>query len=386
MFWYYSINLYYSANRQLPFMPSLQLLRSIVPPANHVKPWTVYYLLALLFNAIGPYPVSILGYTFYFLITLGCFYLLARLLQKYEAPTETLRLAAIVLAVFVAVAGVASVLIYGLLPLVDIYLYDRSIPFHAGAFLQNAFRNYLPILVAAVAYHQARMKAIKSRQLLEEQRKHAETAEVQLKLERAQRKILEENLAMQSSLITNQRGSHWLHSIFNHVKASLAHNDYASQVVEAYISALRYFYEYGGGKTVMVLLDVELGFIRKMLFLNKVAMPDVTEAVLQAGTHLVAREIPQLLFATLVENALRYGDQHDPAQPIRLEISSNPECLRFSCRNKKEKQTVANGESTSVGLKNIQQQLDLNFPGSHELNIHENTTTSFHVEIVIYYQ
>lgn len=366
-------------------MPSLQLLRSIAPPSNHAKPWAVYYLLALLFNAIGPYSVSILGYTFYFLITLGCFYLLARLLKKYEAPTETLKLAAIVLAVFVAVAGVASVLIYGLLPLFDIYLYDRSVPFHAGAFLQNAFRNYLPILVAAVAYHQARMKAIKSSQLLEEQRKHAETAEEQLKLERAQRKILEENFAMQSSLITNQRGSHWLHSIFNHVKASLAHNEYASQVVEAYISALRYLYEHGGSKTVMVLVAVELGFIRKMLFLNNVAMPDVTEAVLRAGTHLVAREIPQLLFATLVENALRYGDQHDPAQPIRLEISSNSECLRFSCWNKKKKQAAAAGESTSVGLKNIQRQLDLIFPDSHELNIHDNPT-SFHVEIIIYYR
>ncbi|MFB2121223.1 sensor histidine kinase [Parapedobacter sp. 2B3] len=366
-------------------MPSIQWSRSSATAKDHIKPWIAYYVFALVFNEIGPYPVNLLGYSAYFLLVIGCFYLLVWLLYKYKAPTETLRLASIVIFIFFVASAAACGLIYGLLPRADIYLYNPDVPFHFGALVQNACRNYLPLLVAAIAYHQSRMKAIKNGQLLAAQRKHAETVEEQLRLERAQRKILEENLSMQSSLITNQRGSHWLHSIFNHVKASLVHNDYASRIVSAYISSLRYLYEHGGSKTVMVLLDVEIDFIRKMLFLNKVAIPDATDVVLTVGRHLVAREIPQLLFATLVENALRYADQHDPDQPIRMEIYSDPECLRFNCWNKKKDPSLRPVESSSVGLANIQRQLDLNFPDRHALDI-DDKPTYFDIEVRIYYR
>src|SRR5690606_17924684 len=111
------------------------------------------------------------------------------------------------------------------------------------------------------------------------------------------------------------------HSIFNHVKTSLAHNEYASQIMDAYIGILRYLFVNGRVKQPMVLLAEELNFIRKMLFLNRVAVPNGVGVVLDVAPRLVAREISQLLFGTLVENAFRYGDQHDPRHPIRIEVS-----------------------------------------------------------------
>lgn len=372
MFGYLNYNLYYTADQQLPVMLPMQQLRSVVPIVDHIKPWIVYYLLALFFNTMGPYPVDIVGYTAYFALVVGCFYLLVWILRKYQTSTEMLSLAGVVLLIFVVGALMANLLIYGFLPMFGTFLYDRNVPFHPGAFLQNAFRNFLPVLVAAIAYHQSRMKAAKNRQLLVAQHQYVATVQDQLRLERAQRKVAEENLAMQSSLITHQRGSHWLHGVFNHVKASLVHNESASRIVEAYISALRYLYEHGNHKSGVVLLAVEIDFIRKILFLNKVAMPDATEPELIIGEHLVAREIPQLVLATMIENALRYADQYDADHPIRIEITSDADGLRFSCWNKKKNSPEKATESTAVGLANIQRQLDLNFPDAHTLDIVEN--------------
>lgn len=353
----------------------------------HLEIWLFIYALSLAINLIGKYTFSIPGYTAMFLLAIACFYLLVDQLKRRRAPGGLIPIALAVLLVFICMAALGISLVYVLLPYwFGIYLYDRSVVFHLGEVVQQVYRNFLPILIAAIAAYHGLLSAGKSRQLLESERRRAEAMENQLKMERLQRKTLEENLRMQSSLLTNQRGTHWLHSIFNQVKASLTHDEAAARVVEAYIFALRYAYIHGGVEQRLVLLDVELQFIRAMLYLNAVAVPGGVAIVMDIAPILVAREIPPLLFGTAVENALRHGEQHDVDNPIRIELSSTPDCLRFYCWNKKNKAIDAAeiAESTGVGLANIQRQLDLTFPGRHAVNI-EDKEEYYGIEILIFY-
>lgn len=350
---------------------------------THLKLWGIQFLLSYFMNWIGLYPVSFVGYCFFFLIVVGCFYLLSYFLRKFNAPTSILPLALIVLAVFGVTVAIATVLIYDVLPRWNIYWFDPEQPIHLGNTVQQTYRSYFPVLIAAIAYHQYTMNAQTQRRLLDSERQRAEAVERQLNLERAQRKTLNENLTMQSALLANQLGSHWLHSIFDHVKAALIHNEYAAKVVEAYVDTLRYLYSDSGIRRGMVLLEVELAYIRKMVFLNAVALPDAVDIEMNIAPHLVAREIPRLLFGTVVENAFHYAEQNDPDHPPRIEVSSGPERLRFFCWNKKMDPPPDN-ESTAVGLATIQQLLDLNYPQNHRITITDNSD-SFSIEILLAY-
>lgn len=340
-------------------------------------------MLSYFMNRIGLYPVSFVGYCFFFLFVVGCFYLLSYLLRRFNAPTSILPLALIVLAVFGVTVVAGSLLIYNLLPRWEIYWYDPAQPIHLGNTVQHTYRNFFPVLVAAIAYHQHTMNTRAQRELLESEQRRAEAVEHQLNLERAQRKVLNENLTMQSALLANQLGSHWLHSIFNHVKATLIHNEYAAKVVEAYVDTLRYLYSDSGIRRGMVLLEVELSYIRKMIFLDAVAVPDAVGIELNISPRPVAREIPRLLFGTVVENLFRYAEQNDPDHPPRIEVYSGPERLRFYCWNKKMDPPPEN-ESTAVGLATIQQLLDLNYPGNHRIAVTDKPD-SFSIEILLSY-
>lgn len=350
---------------------------------THLKLWSIQFLLSYFMNRIGLYPVSFVAYCFFFLLVVGCFYLLSYFLRKFNAPTSILPLALIVLAVFGVTVAIATGVIYDVLPRWNIYWFDPEQPIHLGNTVQQTYRSYFPVLIAAIAYHQHTRNTQIQQELLNSEKQRAEAVERQLNLEQAQRKTLNENLTMQSALLANQLGSHWLHSIFNHIKATLIHNEYAAKVVEAYVDTLRYLYSDSGMTRGMVLLEVELAYIQKMVFLNAVAYPNAVDIVLDIAPLPIAREIPRLLFGTVVENAFHYAEQYDPDHPPRIEVSSGPERVRFFCWNKKMDPPPDNG-STAVGLAAIQQLLDLNFPGRHQITLADNPD-SFSIEILLAY-
>lgn len=69
-----------------------------------------------------------------------------------------------------------------------------------------------------------------------------------------------------------------------------------------------------------------------------------------------------LVLITLVENAFKHGDLHDPEHPLLIRINTSVNELSFYVRNKKGKgiKELSNG----VGLQNITQQLSLTY-GDH---------------------
>jgi LytS/YehU family sensor histidine kinase len=69
--------------------------------------------------------------------------------------------------------------------------------------------------------------------------------------------------------------------------------------------------------------------------------------------------IVPLVLITLVENAFKHGDLHDPDNPLQIKINTNVNELSFDIKNKKGKgiKELSNG----VGLQNISQQLNLTY-------------------------
>jgi two-component system LytT family sensor kinase len=90
--------------------------------------------------------------------------------------------------------------------------------------------------------------------------------------------------------------------------------------------------------------------------------------------------IVPLVLITLVENAFKHGDLHDPAHPLRIRINTCVDELTFDISNKKGKglKELSNG----IGLHNIGQQLNLTYGNRSEFFIDEDET-HFNVSLKI---
>jgi LytS/YehU family sensor histidine kinase len=90
--------------------------------------------------------------------------------------------------------------------------------------------------------------------------------------------------------------------------------------------------------------------------------------------------IVPLVLITLVENAFKHGDLHDPAHPLRIRINTCVDELTFDISNKKGKglKELSNG----IGLHNIGQQLILTY-GNRSTFFVDEDETHFNVSLKI---
>ncbi|MCF0040400.1 sensor histidine kinase [Dyadobacter fanqingshengii] len=90
--------------------------------------------------------------------------------------------------------------------------------------------------------------------------------------------------------------------------------------------------------------------------------------------------IVPLVLITLVENAFKHGDLHDPAHPLRIRINTCVDELTFDISNKKGKglKELSNG----IGLHNIGQQLNLTY-GNRSAFFVDEDETHFNVALKI---
>ncbi|MBL4679078.1 MAG: histidine kinase [Mucilaginibacter sp.] len=89
-----------------------------------------------------------------------------------------------------------------------------------------------------------------------------------------------------------------------------------------------------------------------------------------------------LVLITLVENAFKHGDLHDPAHPLLIKVATGVNEFFFDIRNKKGKgiKELSNG----VGLQNISQQLGLTY-GNRFTFLIDDQGNSFNVSLKITY-
>ncbi|MCE7064033.1 histidine kinase [Dyadobacter sp. CY326] len=90
--------------------------------------------------------------------------------------------------------------------------------------------------------------------------------------------------------------------------------------------------------------------------------------------------IVPLVLITLVENAFKHGDLHDPANPLRIRINTSVDELTFEINNKKGKGVKA--LSNGIGLHNIRQQLSLTY-GNRSKFLIDESETHFNVSLKI---
>jgi two-component system, LytTR family, sensor kinase len=87
------------------------------------------------------------------------------------------------------------------------------------------------------------------------------------------------------------------------------------------------------------------------------------------------------LFITLVENAFKYGVTNDPAHPLRITMEMQGQEIVCKVHNKKSGRVTDEG-GTGIGLENLKQRLQLEYPGRHRYTVHQSAT-DYEVQLIL---
>lgn len=348
----------------------------------HLRWWLLYILVTIIMNFIMYGKLNLSGISVLMIPLAGSFYLIEWLLRQYRSRTYfSLVMVLVTLLYFMLVSLFVLVLVYFLLPRMGVILYDPAVPFNGKWFIGNMYRNFSPVLVAAIAYRMFLSYKEQEQVLLAAER--ALNASLERKVEMDQ-----ENKRLKKSLLRGQLGSHLKHNVISLLRQRMAHTPDDHQLVEGLLEMQRYDFTNLDPNCEGVLLENEVQYLQHLISLNRIVHPGAEAVDFQIKRPLLARLVPPFICSTILENALKYGDQHDPQYPIRMLLESGPNELSFLATNKvlPDHPNLGKrpGSSSGIGLENIRRQLDLFKPGRYFFDAAQQGSL-YQVRLVIRY-
>lgn len=349
----------------------------------HLRWWLLYILVTMIMNFMMYGKLNLAGIAVLMIPLAGSFYLIEWLLRQYRSRTYySLVMVLMTLLYFLLVSLFILLLVYFLLPRMGVILYDPAVPFHAHWFIGNMYRNFSPILVAAIAYRMFLAYKEQQQGLLAAEQHLNATLKQKLAIE-------EENKKLRRALLHGQLGSHLKHNVTNMLRQRLANMPEIQQLMEGMLAMQRYDYTHIDPQSEGILLENEVQYIQQLVSLNRTLYPDVPPVDFSIKGILIARLIPPFILSTILENAIKYGDQRDPRHPIRMTLESGSQALKLWATNKVRASSLHPEQhrvvSSGIGLDNIRRQLDLFCPGNYDFEAGQEGNF-FKVRLVIHYQ
>lgn len=193
-------------------------------------------------------------------------------------------------------------------------------------------------------------------------------------------KISEQKKTLELKTLKHQLNPHFLFNTLNNLYAlSVKKSDKAPDVIEKLSDILDYVV-YGSNKE-FVPIQKEIDLIENYLALEQVRYED---RVLVSFRNSISEnyKIAPLLLLTFIENAFKHGvSQELKMATVRIYLSTVGEYLIFNIHNSKpDRSNIKITQKESIGLSNVEQQLKLLYPDTHNLKIEENSD-SFSVKL-----
>jgi two-component system LytT family sensor kinase len=124
----------------------------------------------------------------------------------------------------------------------------------------------------------------------------------------------------------------------------------------------------------MVLLKDEIRFIEAYIELNQMRFENKLSVEYTAPPEQeVGRiKVVPLVLITLVENAFKHGELHEPAHPVKitLDLNHSEQCLKFSVKNKKTSDPKERGHG--IGLENTISRLQNEYGNNYRLSFNDS--------------
>lgn len=196
-------------------------------------------------------------------------------------------------------------------------------------------------------------------------------------------RVEEEKKRMELALLKNQLNPHFLFNTLNNLYTLVLIKDDRAPEAIAKLSEILDFLLYKC-KGDHADLDDTISLLNNFILLEKLRYGadrlkiDFNHS--SNGNHKVA----PLMLLTLVENAFKHGVANETEQAsINIALNAEKDIVHFKIENTKPVHTQSAYTSGKIGLKNITQQLALQYPSKHEILI-DNKPETFTINLKLY--
>ncbi|MFT3701197.1 MAG: sensor histidine kinase [Agriterribacter sp.] len=275
--------------------------------------------------------------------------------------------------VFIIMSSVSYLLIYWTLPIIGVTLYSSS---EMNSFIQGAVLGYVQFFAYALLYYyfSSTLKKERELRLLHEENTKIEQQKVKQELDNVllrekQMQVNQEKLAFEYAFLQSQINPHFLYNTLNvlfsqalKISPELAGN------ISKMSEIMRYSMESVEYKIPLVSIQKELDHLQILIDINVMRFGNGTFIDFRQEGQSEGQLIPPLSFITVIENAFKYGEIKDSANPLCIIIKLRPGHVYFYCRNKKKKNKTPL-PSHNIGLKNLRYRLNTIFNDRYHLDI-----------------
>ena len=201
-----------------------------------------------------------------------------------------------------------------------------------------------------------------------------------LDIKRKFQQVTQEKLSTELQLLKSQINPHFLFNTLNNIYGlSLKKSDDAPEVIMKLSKIMRYSIFESAKEFVSI--EDEIENIKDYIEIQRIRYKDL---VVQFESNIddFSKEISPLILLQFIENAFKYGTSETTEKPlIVIKVLLIKGIFHFEVTNSKGELPQTN--STKIGLKNLERQLDLLYKDRYELIV-DNLDTIFTVKLTIF--
>lgn len=201
--------------------------------------------------------------------------------------------------------------------------------------------------------------------------------------ENIRRKLTEEKLTLELKYLKAQINPHFLYNTLNNLYSiALKNNDEeTANGITKLSRIMRYMLDELTENEIAI--DKEIDYIKSYIALQKLRFSENDEISInfdiEGNTSGV--KIPPFIFIVFIENAFKYGINFRKKSFIHIRLTVDKNRILFNIKNSIHRQD--NNQKHGIGLNNVRNRLNLLFPGTHTLDINDETHI-FTVNLEIY--
>ncbi|RYY62991.1 MAG: histidine kinase [Chitinophagaceae bacterium] len=345
----------------------------------HLLAWLIYGSLLYGANYLTD-PGLQLSRTLLFLLPFVLvFYGSLHLLRSFEDQEPGWIVAGMVIFFFTA-STMGHVYVYLILPAFGVELYKSD---QLDAFAKGALLGFVQYFAYALLYFFIERNFRKRTQLNQLRERTLEKELENIRLKEADLRVTQENLLLEHAFLRAEINPHFLHNTLNVLYAQAQeHSEQLAGNIAKLSRMMRYSIETTEEQPGRVPVEKELENLQLLLEIHRMRFRDSRLVMFYLDGKPDGQMVPPLSMITMVENAMKYGDLNDPANPVLISLVMRSNELHFRCRNKILRRMDL-APSTNRGLANLKRRLEANFKDQYILS-NRKDERFYNVELIIY--
>ena len=185
-------------------------------------------------------------------------------------------------------------------------------------------------------------------------------------------------------LLKSQINPHFLFNTLNNLFGMARKQDPGTADGIAHLSHLMRYMIYDG-TVEKIELDKEVEQIQRIVELERLRFSSTDPIQIEFTTEgdLQSFRVPPMILIPFVENAFKHGIEFNNPSFVRIRLKILEQQMEFSVENSVHGAPTEPGAHNGIGLHNVKRQLEILYPGTHELRI-DQRPDSYSIHLTIY--